>query len=527
MEIEPVEEAPPASLWTEVTPADALGDRLQEKISFSEKARAVCDEHRDPTKKVELVGIHPWNDVDFLRMASNKDMLDAAENGCVADFVKVAKITDPNHPAVLEANLLNDEQDKKPGYSLFVNKSLKKGTILGSIVGKILIGIEADEIVVNAQDGENRLRELHFFDLQGSLVEYGGWVAGDRLEQNHRILLIDASKKTNILTFINDIREDPYKTCSPPRTGVRGSGNVKWVDVRVNNTPRILVVATTDIEKDDEILVDMGDSQATACLNIYRESKKLYDIQKFANQMADKYQQLRDEHQPVITKGVEDNRNVKMTRNIAIDMVKEWEEAPVDSDSEVDEISKETVGSIMATHLIGSLRKEIYEDVYGDDKDLLAETLSEHQKLIYDDSFVPKKPKEVERSGKKKIIWVDDPECERYMEIQAEHGQEIFQEVGRAWLESQNLSDLTSGAQVPWNSKKRRLLENDELVMVLTAKLMKVTGHKPSELGNNEDNSEVNKKKRKFRQIFDDIESITEAKDHDKGTLEAASRNSC
>ena len=72
------------------------------------------------------------------------------------------------------------------------------------------------------------------------------------------------------------------------------------------------------------------------------------------------------------------------------------------------------------------------------------------------------------------------------------------------------------------------MLENDELVMVLTAKLMKVTGHKPSELENNEeDASEVNKKKRKVQQMFDEIDSITESKDQDEGTLEAASRNSC
>ena len=523
MELEPAEEAPAvpaATLWAEVTPVEALGDRLKETISFSDKARVICDEHRDPAKEVELVDGQPWIDEGTLLSDSNKDMLNAAENGGVADFVRVAKITDPNHPGVLEANLLKDQQQRSCGYSLFVNKNVEKGTILGTLVGKICVALEAEDIASNAQDGETKLRELYFFELDGSLEDFGGWVTGSRLEQSQKVLLLDSSEERNILSIIHGVREDPYKTCSPPRTGVRGTANVKWVQIRINNIPRILVVASTDIEKNDELLMNNGEAQATASLNCYVAAKKLYDVQKFANELADKNEDLQDRLQSVTTKQVEDNRNVKLTRNVAMEMAVELKEMIGDNESDFDKISKDDIGSVIPTHLNGSLRTEVYESEYGDEEDLLAEKVSEHQSLIYDNDFTPKIPKEVERGGEKKIIYVDNHDCEEYMDIQAEDGQEIFQEVGRAWLEYQNLRSLTSGNQVPWNSKKRRLLDNDEVVMVLTAKLMEVTGHKPSELVNG--NSDANRRRKRFRQIFNDLEPTTEQEDVHEETRRVA-----
>ena len=90
------------------------------------------------------------------------------------------------------------------------------------------------------------------------------------------------------------------------------------------------------------------------------------------------------------------------------------------------------------------------------------------------------------------------------MSIQAEHGQEIFNEVGRAWLESQDLSDATGGVQVPCDNKKKRLLENDEIIMRLTAKCMVLSGQKPSAIDVTS-SSDVSKRKRKFRKIFEEV----------------------
>lgn len=517
-----------ADVWAGVTPEDALqGSRFQsfqEKISFSDKAAAICEEQKDQAKSIELITPLPWDQSSFFK--SNEDMLDKMKDGGgpVADFVKVAKITDHDHPAFLQANLLKDQDQKTPGYSLFVNKAVEKGTIIGALVGNVVIAHEGDDIVSNAQRGEDRLRELYFFDLEGSLESCGGWVKGNRLDQTQNILLLDASEKTNILTFLTDVRKDPYKTCSPPLSGNRGSSNVKFVEVRVNNIPRILVVATVDIKNREELLLDQGASYHTASLNIYLASKQLSVLQKLANEMADKYEQLRDEHQPVITKGIQDNRTVKMTRNVAVDMCKEWEEAISDDENEdFEPITKEDAGSIIATHVVGSLRKKVYEDQYGEEgEDKVASAMSEHQKLIYDDLFIPKKAKEVEIRGEKKTVWVDDPDCKKYVEIQAEHGTEIFQEVGRAWLEVQNLGDLTSGAQVPWNPMKRCVLENDEVVMRLTAKIMELTGKKPSDPDPSQGNAESQKRKRKFLQIYKDVRATTESETADEGALRAA-----
>lgn len=98
----------------------------------------------------------------------------------------------------------------------------------------------------------------------------------------------------------------------------------------------------------------------------------------------------------------------------------------------------------------------------------------------------------------------DNDECEKFMDIQTEHGQEIFQEVGRAWLQLRNFSTLVSGCRVPWHPQKQRLLGNDEIVMTLVAQLMKLAGRKPKEIVNGGSRKE-DKRKRKFGEIFKQV----------------------
>ena len=297
---------------------------------------------------------------------------------------------------------------------------------------------------------------------------------------------------------------------------IRGAANVKLVQIRVNNLPMILVVATEDIEKNTELMEDMGKSGKEAERNIYTSAKLLHDTQKMVNELTDKYEQQRDEYNVVLSKQIADNNSVKKTRNAVMHMVKEWNDMVPDKNGDVETIERECVGSTIPTHLIGSLDSERYETTYGDSNDNLVKKVSEHQKLIYSNNFMPKKPKEIEKDGIKKTIWIDNPNCEKYMDILAENGKEIFDEVGRAWLEVQELRDKTSGVQVPWNwnnpKNKKRMLDNDEIIMAQHAKCMILAGYKPCEDNTILNMGEAASNRKKFRKIFQEVK---EQKDED------------
>jgi len=446
-------------------------------------------------------------------------------------------VTDPTHPAVIVANLCT-EKDDEPGFTLYVNRNVSKGEILGSLIGKIMLGSESDSSVRKEQDGKGKMREAALVDLEGSLKIYGGWVVGDRSEENANMLVLDTSKRANVLSLLINNWKYPLKSDSDE---IRGAANVKLVQIRVNNLPKILVVATKDIEKNAELMEDMGKSGKEAERNIYISAKLLHDTQKMVNELTDKNQQLADDYNVVISKQVIDNKSVKSTRNTALHMAREWKDMVEDDDAKYETLltdgettEKKHLGGIMSTHLIGSLRPEVYElgldDNNDDDDDYLAQKLSEHQELIYDNDFMPKKPKEIEsKDGVKKTIWVDNPDSEEYMNIQDECGQDIYQEVGRAWLEVQDLRDETSGAQVPWNKNKKRMLDNDEIVMIQHAKCMILAGYKPS-ADTTTLTGDAASNRKKFRKIFKEVkeqeeESDEELDEDDVATAERAMGN--
>lgn len=382
-----------------------LRELFQEEMLFSNEARIICERHKEPTKEPELVGCHQDLDVSFLKASINQDILNAADQGSVAHFVKARKVIDPNHPACIEANLFTDPRSKKraSGTTLFVSEDVAKGRVLGTVVGTIIMAHEADDIIASANDGKSRFREAHFFDLEGCLEEYGGWVSGDsRLETYRNMLILDTSKKRNLLSFVydvRDIRDDP-KTCPTPTNGFRRTPNIKWVQIRSKNMPRIIALTTRDIKKGDELISDIGSTNSESLYNIYRSADNLHSLQKLVNDQANNYKRLEEEYGPSIAKGDKDNKDVTRTRNTAVHMIDEWEQS-INDDSQSANVSPEeneggtvsNVGRIISTHLIGSLRREPYEDAY-DDEDIVAELLSEHQTLIYNETFLPKKTEE-------------------------------------------------------------------------------------------------------------------------------------
>ena len=96
---------------------------------FSNEARIICERHKEPKKEPELVGRHQDLDNSFLNAPINQDILNAADQGSVAHFVKARKVIDPNHPACIEANLFTDPGAKKraSGTTLFVSEDVAKG----------------------------------------------------------------------------------------------------------------------------------------------------------------------------------------------------------------------------------------------------------------------------------------------------------------------------------------------------------------------------------------------------------------
>lgn len=104
-------------------------------------------------------------------------------------------MTDPTHPAVIVANLCTEKNE--PGFTLYVNRDVSKGEILGSLIGKIMLGSESDSSIRKEQDGKGKMREAALVDLEGSLQTYGGWVVGDRTEENANMLVLDTSKRAN------------------------------------------------------------------------------------------------------------------------------------------------------------------------------------------------------------------------------------------------------------------------------------------------------------------------------------------
>jgi len=308
--------------WVTVTPELALGGRLRETMVFSNAANIVCSAQKNPRKGIELIGQEPCDSVKFLTMPGNSDILKRVEDGIVFDAVKVARVTDPTHPAVVVANLCTET--KQPGFTLYVSEDIPKGTILGSLVGEVLLGKESDTSIRNEQEGSGKLREASLVDLEGSLKSYGGWVVGDRTEENANMLVLDPSKGSNVLCLLADNRSDPLNPLIEEK--VRGAANIKLVQLRVSNLPLIVAVATIDIVKDTELMIDIGKNSREAVRNIFNSAKHLHDLQRMVNELTDRNQQLHDDYNTVISKQVKDNKNVTSARNAALHMVKEWRE---------------------------------------------------------------------------------------------------------------------------------------------------------------------------------------------------------
>lgn len=83
-----------AQEWDTVSPAIALGERQsQRNISdFSTDARAIWNANKDATKCIELIGMQPCSDIDFLDLPCNIEMLKMIkkEEDSVNDCVMVS-----------------------------------------------------------------------------------------------------------------------------------------------------------------------------------------------------------------------------------------------------------------------------------------------------------------------------------------------------------------------------------------------------------------------------------------------------
>ena len=81
-----------AQEWDTVSPAIALGERQSNNSDFSTNARAIWNANKDATKCIELIGMQPCSDINFLDLPCNSTMLKMVkkEEDTVNDCVMVS-----------------------------------------------------------------------------------------------------------------------------------------------------------------------------------------------------------------------------------------------------------------------------------------------------------------------------------------------------------------------------------------------------------------------------------------------------
>ena len=79
-------------------------------------------------------------------------------------------------------------------------------------------------------------------------------------------------------------------------------------------------------------------------------------------------------------------------------------------------------------------------------------------------SFRPERAQEVQGAA----LTVENADDKEYMALKLEYGEEVAAEIRRAYAEMQQYGNLVRGRNVvPWDSKKRKPLEIDQLVTIL------------------------------------------------------------
>ena len=147
---------------------------------------------------------------------------------------------------------------------------------------------------------------------------------------------------------------------------------------------------------------------------------------------------------------------------------------------------------LLPLHIPGSLDVDTIKAALPDENDNDEEIISKLQRTVHSDGFMPMKA--AQRKGKS--LWVENSDCEKFMDIKADHGEEVANEVKRAWLEIQNNSQLVAGRRVPWEhcpSKKpsgvtsREPLSVAEIIMSLSHRLFTLAHHESKNSGENDD----------------------------------------
>lgn len=104
-----------------------------------------------------------------------------------------------------------------------------------------------------------------------------------------------------------------------------------------------------------------------------------------------------------------------------------------------------------------------------------AEILSKLQETVFDnDTFRPIVVKMVDN----KAVNVPNPDCAELLRIINEHGEDVANEVRRAWEELQKYGHGLAAHtdRVPWHNKESRPLRLDEIIMLLSVACFKTEG---------------------------------------------------
>jgi hypothetical protein len=401
-----------------------------------------------------------------------------AANGRIHDAIKLGLVLDAAHPAQrLVDSLRTDAGSKADAHAVYSDKAVNKLVVLGFVTGKVWTGKEYDD--ANAENVTTPLAAMSAFDLNGSLEKNGGWVSdSDPVQANEDMLVLDWSDKASGNEFQHlswacenplgdDVEHDDggggAAAAGPAGASLR-EANVAAVELRVDGFPRIAIVTIREVAANDELIIDYGQAQRDIAKRVYKKAKHLAELNKVVNDSQNRIEELQQDVNGYIPRHQKDQQALLSARTAAAILQEAWskknkEEGPL--------FPLHRPGTLDDTVFKKALEKKIDASKLDEETNTL---VSKVQTLMFklESTFRPQCAKEVDGDA----VVVENVDDKEYMQLKKEYGKDVGHEIQRAYGEMQAYGNMAVGRNVfPWDSKKKRPLEIDQLVTMVASRI--------------------------------------------------------
>ena len=498
----------------------AIGDEhFSVELRYSEAAKSSCDGGRVLDGKIGVVG---GQEKLHLRAASSTLLGLLAErrrSDLMHPSVTLCKVSH-SHPNVKLHNAIEEREDTDV-LAVFVDAPVAKHVVLGCLVGKVSTGTEWE----NAKTAQpNDIREhTSVYDLKGSLKEYGGWIDLDTSTDGYLqaiaedVLVLDAFKVRNELSYVADVRDQPFREASVDVGACVRKANVRLVELRVDGMPRFALITTSAIAQYSEVIIDSGKANCAQNKRELNKAKHICSLNKQINKLLDKTEELQSDANPLILQHRESREACVKARAMAVDAYDAWERACEKDNADLGRLINLHQPGTLPHSLIHQLRVKLYEidsahnylvqpeqllaaeevvvdDEADDDEEesdgedgqepkdysLLANQLfSDLQSKIFElDSFRPLRPRgdDSNDGGNSNDAYVENESCSDFVMFKEKFGDEVAKVVTDAWLEKQKYADMSNSKRLPWDSVKKEPMTLHDIVLNLAVATMKHAG---------------------------------------------------